>query len=97
MHALAHLDLIGPQMMGMGQGGLPSIHFLITLCHFAVSGTLHRLFPSVFGQPAMLSLASRPVPYSRIFWVRHRDFAIALAGLAGAITLLAEVVRWFIM
>lgn len=65
------------QWVGLGGGQLPSIHYLVTLCHLALSGGLHRLAPSVFGPPAMLGLGLGTVSYSDIVWKRHRDFTIA--------------------
>lgn len=81
-------------MMGGGGGRLPSVHFLITLCHFAVSGGLHYIAPSVFGPPAMRGFGTADVPYGRIVWARRRDATIAVALAITAIVVLAKVVSY---
>lgn len=84
-------------MMGQGGGWLPNIHYVITLCHFAISGWLHRFAPGTFAPPAMLGIGTGAVSYSQMVWARHRDFAIALALAIALITVLAEVVSWLCM
>lgn len=86
-----------PQMMGQSSGWLPNIHYVVTLCHFAISGALHSFAPGVFAPPAMLGIGSGNVPYTRMVWARHRDSAIALALAVALIAGVAEVVSWLCM
>lgn len=80
------------QWVGLSGGRLPSIHYIVTLCHMAISGGLHRLAPGVFGPPAMLGLGLGTVSYRAIVWNRRRDFAVAVFLVLGTIALSAGAV-----
>ena len=83
------------QMLGVGGGLLSKRHFLLTICHLAISGGLHRVAPSLFGPPAMEGFRTGGVPYSRIVWARRRDGAIA-AGLAAALAALLAKAAFYL-
>lgn len=76
------------QRVGLRGKRLPSFHYLVTLCHVAISGSLHRIAPSFFGPPAMFGLGLGTVSYSDIVWKRRRDFIIAVSLLVSSVALL---------
>lgn len=76
----------------LGSGRLPNIHYVVTLCHLAVSGGLHRMAPSLFKPPAMQGLGLGTVSYRDIVWKRRRDFAIAASLVVSSIAFLVGAV-----